>query len=243
MSKCPVPFDNFQGGVINLKIIKRNQIIIFVIALMLITAGYLNYTTGDGGDLVATGSLVDSEEVAGIGDAKLVSSNAIEGHESLDSTNIVSGNSTTNTAIDEKNNASLSGSSSENKTVTTSGTVAKETDEYFTNSRLTRDTMYSQMIESYQKILDNNSISADQKAISQTEIKKINDLKNSIMICENLIKTKGFKDVVIFVNDISISVIIRADAEEITGEGAAQIQNIVAREMKAEIDNIHISNK
>lgn len=230
-----------------MKIIKRNQIIIFVIALMLITAGYLNYTTGDGGDLVATSSLIDSEEVAGIGDAKLVSSNAIEGQdsssESLDNTNMVSGNSTTNNVIDEKNNANSSGSSSENKTVTTSGTVAKETDEYFTNSRLTRDTMYSQMIESYQKILDNNSISADQKAISQTEIKKINDLKNSIMICENLIKTKGFKDVVIFVNDISISVIIRADAEEITGEGAAQIQNIVAREMKAEIENIHISNK
>lgn len=230
-----------------MKIIKRNQIIIFVIALMLITAGYLNYTTGDGGDLVATSSLVDSEEVAGIGDAKLVSSNAIEGQdgssESLDNTNMVSGNNTTNTAIDEKNNANSSGSSSENKTVTTSGTVAKETDEYFTNSRLTRDTMYSQMIESYQKILDNNSISADQKAISQTEIKKINDLKNSIMICENLIKTKGFKDVVIFVNDISISVIIKADADEITGEGAAQIQNIVAREMKAEIENIHISNK
>lgn len=230
-----------------MKIIKRNQIIIFVIALMLITAGYLNYTTGDGGDLALTSSLVDSEEVAGIGDAKLVSSNAIGGNESssegLDNTNMVSGNSTTNTAIDEKNNANSSESSSENKTVTTSGTVAKETDEYFTNSRLTRDTMYSQMIESYQKILDNNSISADQKAISQTEIKKINDLKNSIMICENLIKTKGFKDVVIFVNDISISVIIRADAEEITGEGAAQIQNIVAREMKAEIENIHISNK
>lgn len=230
-----------------MKIIKRNQIIIFVIALMLITAGYLNYTTGDGGDLALTSSLVDSEEVAGIGDAKLVSSNAIGGNESssegLDNTNMVSGNSTTNTAIDEKNNTNSSGFSSENKTVTTSGTVAKETDEYFTNSRLTRDTMYSQMIESYQKILDNNSISADQKAISQTEIKKINDLKNSIMICENLIKTKGFKDVVIFVNDISISVIIRADAEEITGEGAAQIQNIVAREMKAEIENIHISNK
>lgn len=230
-----------------MKIIKKNQIIIFVIALMLITAGYLNYTTGDGGDLVATSSLLDSEEVAGIGDAKLVSSNAVESSESssdsLDNTNIVSGNSTANTVIDEKNNTNSNKSQNEDKTVTTSGTVAKETDEYFTNSRLTRDTMYSQMIESYQKILDNTSISADQKAISQTEIKKINDLKNSIMICENLIKTKGFKDVVIFVNDISISVIIRADAEEITGEGAAQIQNIVAREMKADIENIHISNK
>lgn len=230
-----------------MKIIKRNQIIIFVIALMLITAGYLNYTTGDGGDLALTSSLIDSEEVAGIGDAKLVSSNAIESQdsssESLDNTNMVSGNNTTNTAIDEKNNSNPSKSQNEDKTVTTSGTVSKETDEYFTNSRLTRDTMYSQMIESYQKILDNTSISADQKAISQTEIKKINDLKNSIMICENLIKTKGFKDVVIFVNDISISVIIKADEEEITGEGAAQIQNIVAREMKAEIENIHISNK
>lgn len=204
---------------------------------MLITAGYLNYTTGDGEDLVATSSLVDSEEVAGIGDAKLVSSNVVDDRES--SSNMVSDNTTTNTVTDEKSSVN----SSENNTVATSGTVTKETDEYFTNSRLTRDTMYSQMIESYQKILDNTSISADQKAISQTEIKKINDLKNSIMICENLIKTKGFKDVVIFVNDTSISVIIKADAEEITGEGAAQIQNIVAREMKAEIENIHISSK
>ena len=121
--------------------------------------------------------------------------------------------------------------------------VNKNNDDYFTNSRLTRDTMYSQMIESYQKILNNTSVSADQKAISQTEIKKINDLKNSIMICENLIKTKGISDVVIFANDTSISVIIKTNGEEVTKEQAAQIQNIVAREMKAEIENIHISNK
>ncbi len=222
-----------------MKIVKKNQIIIFVIALMLITAGYLNYTTGDGGDLVATSSLVDSEEVAGIGDAKLVSSNAIE---NLSSSSISLDNAN---VVNNENTANSNEVSNENKTVTTSGVVenSKGTDEYFTNSRLTRDTMYSQMIESYQKILDNTSVSADQKAISQTEIKKINDLKNSIMICENLIKTKGFKDVVIFVNDTSISVIIQADADEITGEGAAQIQNIVAREMKAEIQNIHISSK
>lgn len=222
-----------------MKIIKRNQIIIFVITLMLITAGYLNYTIGDGEDLVATSSLVDSEEVAGIGDAKLVSSNAID-----NSTSSSMSSENTN-VVNNENIANSNETSSKNKAVTTSGIAEneKETDEYFTNSRLTRDTMYSQMIESYQKILDNTSISEAQKAISQTEIKKINDLKNSIMICENLIKTKGFKDVVIFVNDVSISVIIKADAEEITGDGAAQIQNIIAREMKAEIQNIHISNK
>lgn len=63
------------------------------------------------------------------------------------------------------------------------------------------------------------------------------------MICENLVRTKGFKDVVIFVNDSSISVIVKTNGEDLKEEEAAQIQNIVARELKAEVENIHISTK
>ena len=61
------------------------------------------------------------------------------------------------------------------------------------------------------------------------------------MICENLIKTKGIEDSVIFVNGDSVSVVIRADKLE--QEQIAQIQNIINREMQVEISNIHISNK
>ena len=231
-----------------MKIIKKNQIIIFVIALMLVTAGYLNYTTGEGEDTLATSGLADNAEVAEIGDAKLVSSNSLTNEESSKNNNI-SNNTVSSNVVNNEENQSKTNIASNNvengeKTVTTSTKNSnKNNDDYFTNSRLTRDTMYSQMIESYQKILNNTSVSADQKAISQTEIKKINDLKNSIMICENLIKTKGISDVVIFANDTSISVIIKTNGEEVTKEQAAQIQNIVAREMKAEIENIHISNK
>ena len=232
-----------------MKIIKKNQIIIFVIALMLVTAGYLNYTTGEGEDALATSGLADNAEVAEIGDAKLVSSNSLTNEESSsissEKNNNISNNTVSSNVVKNEENQSKTNIASNNvengeKTVTTS---TKNNDDYFTNSRLTRDTMYSQMIESYQKILNNTSVSADQKAISQTEIKKINDLKNSIMICENLIKTKGINDVVIFANDTSISVIIKTNGEEVTKEQAAQIQNIVAREMKAEIENILISNK
>lgn len=232
-----------------MKIIKKNQIIIFVIALMLVTAGYLNYTTGEGEDALATSGLADNAEVAEIGDAKLVSSNSLTNEESSsissEKNNNISNNTVSSNVVKNEENQSKTNIASNNvengeKTVTTS---TKNNDDYFTNSRLTRDTMYSQMIESYQKILNNTSVSADQKAISQTEIKKINDLKNSIMICENLIKTKGINDVVIFANDTSISVIIKTNGEEVTKEQADQIQNIVAREMKAEIENIHISNK
>lgn len=212
------------------KVLKKNQIIIFVIAFMLITAGYLNYTTGDEKDLLATSSLMDSEEVAGVGDAKLVSSNNV-----VETENKTTENSQTNKTINEIV------TNDEDETLQTSSNETTSKDSYFADSRLGRDTMYSQMIASYEKILENESISSEQKSIAQTEIKKINEVKNSIMITENLIKTKGFEDVVIFVNDTSVSVIVKA--EKLEQEQTAQIQNIITRELKAEIDNVHISNK
>ena len=101
--------------------------------------------------------------------------------------------------------------------------------------------MYSQMLESYQKILESSNVSESQKQIATQEIGNINNRKNAIMICENLIKNKGIDDVVIFINDKSISVI--AKASNLSEEQIAQIQNIIARELNAEVDNIHISTK
>ena len=101
--------------------------------------------------------------------------------------------------------------------------------------------MYSQTIESYQKILDSTNADNSQKAIATQEIKKINDTQNAIMIVENLIKTKGFEDSIILVNQDSVNAIIKA--EELTPDQIAQIQNVISRELKAEIEQIHITNK
>lgn len=193
----------------NFKNIKRNQIILFVVALMLVSAGYLSYSMR--GTPVSS-NIVSENEVSSIGDARLVSSN-----------NIIDSNSLNEVSI------------------TTSSSSSSKTDDYFASSRLGRDTMYSQMIESYQNLLDNQNVSEEQKTVATQEITEINNTQNSIMICENLIKTKGISDVVIFVNDKSINVIVKADTLE--QDTIAQIQNIIAREMNAEIENIHISNK
>ena len=101
--------------------------------------------------------------------------------------------------------------------------------------------MYSQMLETYEKVLNSSNSLETQKQSATQEITKINETKNSIMICENLISTKGFENNIIFVNGESISVII--EAEELKPEEVAQIQNIISREMKAEIENIHIATK
>lgn len=215
-------------------ILKKNQVIISAIAIMLIAAGYMNYTANTK-DALEASALADTEAYAQLGDATLVSANV------TDNTTIgtaISTNTENTENIENSENTENTGNTENTEATQTSGSTSNE---YFTESRLEREKMYSQMLESYQNILENSQISETQKEISQNEIKNINDTKNAIMIAENLIKNKGFEDVVIFVNGESISVIIKG--EEITPEQIAQIQNIVSRELSAEVDNIHISNK
>lgn len=211
-----------------MKVLKRNQLIILVISLMLVTAGYLNFTAtykGDDGITQASSEIArdaNSTDNGQIGDATLVNSNAI-----VENTPELEGNIIGEGATQGENAVNTSAN--------------KEDDYYFENSKLDRDKMYSQMLEAYQKMYDNASVPVDQKAIAGNEITKINNLKNAIMISENLIMTKGFKNVVIFVNDTQVSVIVKG--EELAPDGIAQIQNIVSRELNVAIENIHISCK
>ncbi len=199
-----------------MRFFKRNQIIIYVIVLMIMTAGYLNYTTNTGKEAVETSMQMESKDdmqIADIGDATLVNSNDV----------------VSESANNEKDNS-------------TKDIDNNPKDEYFVKSKLERDSMYSQMIETYEKVLNSNNSLEMQKQTATQEIQKINDIKNSIMISENLIKTKGFENSIIFANGESISVIVEID-DELKQEQIAQIQNIISREMNAKIENIHISAK
>lgn len=206
-----------------MKIIKKNQLTLLVLALMLVTAGYLNYNSNQN---VTTGT-----EIASIGDATLVSSNVTENNNSIENNN----------ALVENNNENSIVNQNESSSITTNSDVKDESKEYYSSARLERDKMYSQMLESYQKILDSNTTSNTQKEAAQKEITNINNTKNAIMIAENLIKTKGFEDCIVYSNDNSINVVIKKD--KLSKEDTAQIQSIVAREMNAKIANIHIMSK
>lgn len=214
-------------------ILKKNQLAILVIALMLVTAGYLNYISNQEALQTGTNTVDGSDQYAAIGDATLVNSGELL--EEKDKQNIL------NTIENAQASTNTVENTVENSSSIQTNAETKNNDDYFTSSKLQREKMYSQMLETYQKILENNSISQEQKGISEQEIAKINQTKNAIMIAENLISTKGFENSVIFVNDTSVSVIVKA--EKLEQEQIAQIQNIVSRELKVELENIHISNK
>lgn len=200
--------------------IKKGSVAIYVLAMMLVTAGYWSYISNESQTIETVSVSQNSEENQNttdehLGDATLVSNNELISEE--------------NTIIEDE---------SEEETTETSAT---QEDEYFQESKLSRDTMYSQTLETYQGILNNSNVSEEQKAIVTQQITELNKEKNAIMICENLISTKGFSNCVIFVNVESISVIIKAD--ELKADEIAQIQNIISREMKAKVENIHIMTK
>lgn len=225
-------------------IIKKNQIVVFVIGIMIIAAGYLSYSNNANNDnTLATGAITDSEEMASIGDAKLVSANVIEGNNvetnsvTEDSSKEISNNVDNNQDQNTLHNIVSNNIENSNTLETSTITI----DEYFTSSRLERNTMYSQRIENYQDILNNINVTETQKKTAQEEISKLNNEQNAIMIAENLIKTKGIEDLVIFINGESINVIVKGD--DLEKEEIAQIQNIITRELEADIANIHIMNK
>lgn len=227
-------------------ILKKNQIIIYVIAIMLMMAGYLNYTTKQGENSVQTSLDIEAKDdsrLADIGDATLVSSSDVAVDDlknASNETNIITTNNNTGNLV-MTDNIEKESNIEENKDTLKETSSNVSNNEYFAKSKLERDNMYSQMIETYDKILNSNNSLETQKQTATTEITKINQTKNSIMICENLIKTKGFENVIIFINNDSVSVII--GSTELKPEEVAQIQNIISRELKVNAENIHISTK
>lgn len=228
---------------------KKNQIVIYSIVLMLVVAGYLNYIENDKVLEISA----KTQNTTNIGDATLVSNNEIKQEQQDERKKEESSQQTSQNKIESEkqeevqskiNEKQAEKSNEEESKKDNDSTVTvtfNEDDEYFANSKLEREKMYSQMLENYQKILENESISEEQKSIASTEITKINNTRNSIMICEKLIAIKGFEKAVILSNGESVNVIIKT--KELKAEEIAQIQNIITREMGTKIENIHIMKK
>lgn len=224
--------------------IKKSEVAVYAIALMLVTAGYFNYLKFDNGKAkeVYSEDVQNLEQQANVGDAVLVSNNEVKDENA----------NTAEEAKVEENKIEKESKTEENKQEEEQKTEENKEgqkqnkdnskDDYFASTKLDREKMYASMISSYEEILNNSNVTEAQKAIATQEIAKVNNTKNAIMISENLILTKGFKNVVILVNEDSANVVVEVQ-EELSKDKVAILQNIVARELSKTIENIHISEK
>lgn len=197
---------------------KVKQIFLSAIAISLIGIGYANYSLNN---TIEVASRESSNEI-NLGDVELVSSSPvkedyIEGIVSNDTLN-------ENTTSNEIQNY-----------------VVEDITNYFEETRIQRDRMYSETLETYQKLIDSNQTPQEQKSIAAQEISNIMSKKNSILIAENLVKNKGFDNVVILENNGNVSVIVKS--RNLNQDQISKIQNIVERELNVDVSNINISNK
>ncbi len=242
------------------KILSKNQVALYAISLMLITSGYFNYTnnlkTASLGDAqLVNSNIVDESEITNEASTEFNRTNEIELKENNEVSAIIEENNeveigknqseetsskvnSTEQTINTVDNDNVTGQVNNNSIKETSNEV--ESKEYFTQTKLERDKMYSQMIETYEKILENNNISTEQKNTASEEIKNINNKRNGIATSETLIKAKGIEEIVIIVNSDVIDAIVKAK-DNLNQEQVAQISNIISRELGAGIENIHIT--
>lgn len=196
------------------------QIVLSAIAISLIGIGYANYSFNNT-STIEVASRESSNEI-NLGDVELVSSNPV-------SENYIEG-IVSNENLQENTNSN-----------NIQNYAVEDTTNYFEETRIQRDRMYSETLETYQKLIDSNQTPQEQKAIAAQEISNITSIKNSILIAENLIKNKGFENVVILENNGSVSVIVKS--KKLNQDQISKIQNIVERELNVDVSNINISNK
>ena len=157
---------------------KKNEVIIYAIALMLVTAGYFNYSSN-------------------------VENSSIETYSEQDVTNTNNNDNEIKETFATEDAGNNEDEDIGDAKLVDSKNIVDEQPDYFASSKLERDTNYADTLSTYTKIIEDNSVSETQKSIAMKEITKINDIKNAIKITENLLSTKRFDNYVVFVNNES----------------------------------------
>ena len=145
-----------------MKLLKKNQLAILVISLMLITAGYLSYGSGNNNQTMrASSKPEENPNIASIGDAELVNTNVTEENKENKENKEKEEQAQTpkNITPSPSTSQDVKDTSKQEKTANTNIT----SDEYFTNSKLERNVMYSQMTARYQEIISSNTRSTRTK--------------------------------------------------------------------------------
>ncbi len=116
----------------------------------------------------------------------------------------------------------------------------KEAEETLSTFRANRNNMFSELKETYSKVVEATSTNAEQQAEYQKKLNELVQNKHAITVVEELIKSKGIDDIVIVTTNENLNVIV-ADKEEVTKEQIAMIQKIIEDELGFSADKITIS--
>ncbi len=196
------------------RVLKKNQIIITTLALMIAIAGYLNYSgklfgSSDTGSKEAATDMVNQELLD-------ISEEDIAGTEDI-------------LSMDSE----VEGTPGES--VLTSGSA----DNTIAQAKVTREQVRAQNKETLQALIDNTSLGEEEKSDAVAQMVKITELAEQELAIETLMSAKGFSESVVSLTEDSADIVV--NAAELTDANRAQIEDIVTRKTNIEPENIVIT--
>ncbi len=198
------------------RILKKNQIIIAALAVMVAAAGYLNYSGrlfNDKEDAAEANSEVASQELLDISDEDIESSS--EDIESQDGEGDVEG--------------------TPGEAVLTSG----EANAVVAEAKVTREQVRAKNKETLLEIIDNENLSDEQKQDAVNQMVAMTDLAEKEAAAETLLASKGFSEAVVSLTAESADVVVNAN--ELDDASLAQIEDIVTRKTGVAPENVVIT--
>lgn len=215
------------------RLFRKNQIIITSLAIMIVIAGYLNFTADQTKPVKQEAAAETAEKIR---------------EENIQAEEAAAGAEADITSFPDEDLASVSAEAeSTSDTETPEGekvgeavlTSSASAGAFSASAKLNREQVRSKNEASLLEIINNTDISEDMKADAIASMNRMTDRAEKELDAELLLEAKGFKDSVVSINDDSVDVIV--GAAEITDEQKAQIEDIVTRKTERNVSDIVIT--
>lgn len=125
-------------------------------------------------------------------------------------------------------------------TVAENTPVAKINGDYFIVTRAEKERTRDEQKEMLQNIINNKNLDKASKDKAQNELIRISKNVEKEMIIEGVLKGKGFSEVLTFINDNKVDIVVK-DESNLLPSQQAMILDVVIRETGVTAENIKIS--
>lgn len=222
-------------------VIKKNQVIITALVLMIGTAGYLNFADNRAAEPSQV-VLNDGDDITGlVPDLDLYGDPMVSAEK-------------TDTENKDTENKNTSESNAESASNVENTEVAKTEDDnageavfvnnsndtsYFVQAKLEREQARAKQKDILTEVINNNNVAQEKKADAADEMLKIQERIEKETAAEAMIEAKGFKEVYVRIDDDTVDVVV--NKTELNESEIAQIEDIIKRKTGASVDKIRIS--
>ena len=215
------------------RLFRKNQIIITALAIMIVIAGYLNFTADQTKPVKKEAESQTAEKLQAENiQAEEAAADAEADITSFPDEDLASVSAQAETGTDTE---TPEGEKVGEAVLTSSASAGA----FSASAKLNREQVRSRNEASLLEIINNTEISEDMKADAIASMNQLTDRAEKELDAEILLDAKGFTGSVVSINDDSVDVII--GAASITEEQRAQIEDIVTRKTERNVSDIVIT--